>query len=509
MPRRAFGPTRWGGGLWCAIAMIAVPALGADPQGRIDALIHAADLGEATCSLYVADLDDGEMIVQRQPDRSMIPASNMKLVTTATALAVLGGDFHFSTKLLQRGDDLIVVGDGDPGFGDARLLAEVGLAQLTGNGNVSADGKRPGLEIEHLLARWVDVVGRAGVKRVGTLFVDDREFDRNFVHPNWPRDQRHLWYCAQVAGLNFNDNCLDVYATPASKIGRPPMITTRPFDAPVDLTNLARTGRRNAFWATRDPDSNRITLRGQVKHRLLAPIHVTVDDPPLFFARTLRDRLQAAGIEVNGVRRVDGQDDLRGARTLAEVRTPIEHVLQRCNEQSQNLFAEALLKKVGRRVTGEPGSWTSGAAAGRMFLSRALGPEARALAIDDGCGLSRENRVTTRLLVRLLTYMNDDPALGSIYRESLAVGGEEGTLTRRFTGRAYRQTTIEAKSGYIRGVIALSGYLSHDQREVAFSIILNDYPRSAPRGKQLIDQIVQVVNDYLVETTHPAAAVGG
>jgi D-alanyl-D-alanine carboxypeptidase/D-alanyl-D-alanine-endopeptidase (penicillin-binding protein 4) len=479
-----------------AVLLFAAASLAADLQGRIDLILRSKDAARTQSSVYVMDLRDGTVLAKRHPDRPMIPASNMKLVTTATALAVLGPDFQFSTQLLRQGSDLVVVGDGDPAFGDPQLLKEVGLDQVIGNGTLHADPEKPGLEIEHLLARWVDVVKHAGITSVDTLYVDDRQFDQQRVHPRWPADQLHLWYCAQVAGLNFNDNCLDIYATPTT-VGQPPTVTTRPLNAPVDFTNIARSGKRNALWATRQEGTNRITLRGEAKHRLLAPIFVTIDDPPIFFGQTLRDRLRSAGVQVGRVARVDDQADHEGAATLAVVRTPIARVLSRCNKQSQNLFAEALLKRVGRQVTGEPGSWPSGAAASRLFLSRALGPGARDFAIDDGSGLSRDNRVTTRLIARLLAYMNRQPKLRTVYRDSLAVGGEEGTLTRRFGGPDFRNTEILAKTGYIQGVWALSGYMARDDRQIVFSIILNDPNHAVRGGKAIIDRVVKAINAEL------------
>jgi D-alanyl-D-alanine carboxypeptidase/D-alanyl-D-alanine-endopeptidase (penicillin-binding protein 4) len=227
------------------------------------------------------------------------------------------------------------------------------------------------------------------VKKVDRIVIDDRIFDAQRVHPNWPTDQLHLWYCAEVAGLNFNNNCLDIYATP-TRPGESPIIHTQPLNAPVVLTTAARTGRKNAVWPTREPGTNRITIRGEVKHRLTRPIYVTVDDPPMLFAKTFRDRLVSAGVTVEGIARADDDFQIDGARLIAEVRTPMREVLARCNKDSQNLFAEALIKRIGHETTGDPGSWLSGSAAIRMFLSKALGPDASNFVIDDGSGMSRE-----------------------------------------------------------------------------------------------------------------------
>jgi len=459
-----------GGRVWLVgLSLLIAGATSAQPlQSRIEKLIHNADLGEATLAVYVAETTDGLPLVEIDADAPMIPASNMKLVTTAAAATLLDEDFAFRTQLRQRGDDLIVVGSGDPAFGDEALLEAMGL------------------NVEHLLNRWVRAVQRRGVRRVERLLVDDRIFDDQHVHPNWPADQLDAWYCAPVAGLNFNDNCVEIYAAP-TVTGRAPRIKTRPLSAPVVITNRASTGNRNALRAGRERGANRITLRGTVHHRYPTRVFITVHDPPMFFARTLADRLRAAGIAVGMVGRAEAEQAVGGPSLLAEVRTPLAEVIRRCNRDSQNLFAEALIKRLGHEVTGGPGSWDSGAAAIRMFLANTIGPSAATLVVDDGSGLSRENRLTARQLGLLLHFMHETPDVADRFLDSLAVGGENGTLERRFEDLAAR---VRGKSGYIRHTITLSGYLSFGPRTYVFSILLNDYRKPVFRGKRLIDRIV-------------------
>ena len=452
------------------IAALASTAVARPLQGRLEAIIGSTNLGDAKVAFYVLDLNDGLPRAEQHSTDPMLPASNMKLVTAAAAAVLLDEDFQFSTRLYLQGRSLVVVGDGDPAFGDPKIL---GAMQMN---------------VDDLLARWVAAAQKAGVERVDRIIIDDRIFDQQRVHPNWPTDQLHLWYCAEVSGLNFNDNCLDIYATP-TRIGQSPVIQTRPLDAPVVLTNAARTGRKNAVWPTREPGTNRITVRGEVKHRLTQPIYVTVHDPAMLFGQTLRDRLRAAKIEVGDVQRADDAFALGDATLIAEVRTPLAEILARCNKDSQNLFAESLLKRIGHEATGDPGSWASGSAAVRMFLSKTLGPDAANFVIDDGSGMSRENRLTAQLLCRLLAKMNRMGDVADLYRDSLAVGGRDGTLRTRF-GEQRLTGTVHGKSGYINGVIALSGYLVHEDRAYAFSILINDYKKPVYVAKRMMDQMV-------------------
>jgi len=446
-------------------------------QGRLEAIVQSTNIGDAQVAFHVMDMADGLAVAEQRSDKPMIPASNMKLITTAAAAVLFDNDFAFKTRLYTQGDDLVVVGDGDPAFGDPKILGAMGM------------------NIEDLLARWVETVKKAGVENVDRIVIDDRIFDRRRVHRNWPTDQLQYWYCAEVAGLNFNNNCLDVYATPTN-VGQSPIIHTRPLDAPVVLTTAARTGDKNAVWATRVPGTNRITIRGEVKHRLLKPIYVTVDDPSMFFGRTFRDRLEAERINVSAVVRADDDFTLTRPTLIAEVRTPIREVFARCNKDSQNLFAEALLKRIGHEATGDPGSWASGAAAVRMFLSKALGPDASQIVIDDGSGLSRNNRVTTALLCRLLYQMHHLGDVGETYRDSLAVGGHDGTLRTRFA-KPRVESTVYGKSGYLNGVLALSGYVVSEDRTLAFSILINDYDKAVYIGKRMMDRMVSEIDREL------------
>jgi len=446
-------------------------------QGRLEGIIQSTDIGDAKVAFHVMDMADGLAVAEQASGDPMIPASNMKLITTAATAVLFDNDFHFKTRLYQRDDDLIVVGDGDPAFGDPKILGAMGM------------------NVEDLLARWVEAARKAGIERIGRLIVDDRIFDRRRVHLNWPTDQLHYWYCAEVAGLNFNNNCLDIYATPTTP-GESPIIHTRPLDAPVVLTTAARTGSRNAIWLTRETGTNRITVRGEVKHRLTRPIYVTLDDPSMVFAATFRDRLTAEGITVDTVERADDDFLLGRATLIAEVRTPLREVLARCNKDSQNLFAEALLKRIGHEATGDPGSWASGSAAVRMFLSKILGSDAAQLVIDDGSGMSRENRVTTEMLCRLLHRMHRLGEAGQTFRDSLAIGGADGTLRNRFV-KPTIESTIYGKSGYLNGVLALSGYVVHEDRAYAFSILINDYEKAVYLGKRMLDRMVGEIDREL------------
>ncbi len=444
-------------------------------QSQVDRQIATAALGSTSIGLLITDLQTGAELASVNPDKALAPASNMKLVTTAAALGILSRDFVYTTELRQMpSGDLVVRGSGDPAFGDPVILE--GLHS----------------DVNKFLATWVVAVKQTGLKKIPRLLVDDRVFDRQFVHPSWPTNQLHKWYCAQVAGIAFNDNCLTLFAAPG-KSGATPSITIEPAKAPVQIDNQAVTGKTNGLWASRKLETNTFILRGSVQRSLTEPIDVTVNDPPLFFGGTLANLLRAEGIEVGSVERIAAQDPADGGKVIAVVTTPLPVVITRCNRNSQNLFAESLLKRLGYQITGQPGSWPTGAAAVRSYLAKVLGTSAADVVIEDGSGLSKENRISPRAFVKLLGHVHSNPATAQVYLASLAEPGEEGTLKKRFADLKIRGE-IHAKTGYILGVNCLTGYLVEPDRTIAFSILTNDCKKSPWEVRQMMDKIIALTD---------------
>ena len=488
------------------LAFLPLPLRAAGPEdvdARIADVIRAAGMGKTSISLYAVDLESNRSIVRSNPDDAMIPASNLKLITSATALSTLGPDFTFETKLAllnpkadaaapHQDAVLLVKGDGDPAFGDDTVLRQFG--------NQTND-------VESMLQLWDDAIKKANIKKVSRIIIDDSNFDTTFVHPSWPADQLNRWYCAQVAGLNFYTNCLDVYPVPSNIPNDSPSVRLLPAAPFVSTTNLAVSSRDDTFWISRKIGTNELTFRGSVKNKRLKPVNVTIHDPPLFFGRVLADRLGKAGIVVMEVSRPTPQDVLGAGKNLHVIRTPLSIVLARCNKNSQNLYAEALFKRVGFKATGAPGSFDNGAAAVRIFLQKQIGTAAANVRTADGSGMSRDNRVTSRIMVDVLTAMNKDPKFAKPYRQSLSIAGVDGTLDDRMKnikGRVY------GKSGYISGVSCLSGYYiapsakpkantdanpvaqadADDGRIIAFSFLFNDI-------RVPLDVVLRVQNDMV------------
>ncbi len=482
--------------LLIVLLALATPALGGELDHAMRQYVRSADLRTTQVSLFAMDLDTGNVIGSLEPDQPMIPASNMKVVTTAAAMDVLGPEFLFRTELAIRqpsaaAPELVVKGDGDPAFGDAILLGQHGL------------------NVEQLLASWVEVVRQTGHTRFARLVLDDRVFDEQFSHEDWPEPDLRKGYGAQVAGINFYTNVVDILPTPTVE-GQAARVDVFP-DAPhFEKTNRTKTGgKTDHFILDRRLGTNQLIFGGNVKNRRTVPFQVSIHDPAVFFGQVFAARLAQAGITVDAVVRPEPQEELDDTRPLHVVQTTLPLVLARTNQDSQNMFAEALVKRMGHQLTGQPGSWDNGAAAIRAVLRQRLGARSSAMVIADGSGMSRNNRVTARLLVELLRELHQDPTKGPIFLESLSAAGENGTLQQRLNdlgGRVY------GKSGYIGGVSTLTGYLvipaaeGGRPRTIGFSFLFNGFkpPLYARNMKRVQDGLLALIDKAYAPREEPA-----
>ena len=492
--------------LLCTALTVAVRAA-ADPAETVRRVLSDPVLQGADTAVVLLDLQTGGVLVDRNGDTPMSPASNMKVLTTAAALDVLGSEHSFATTLsllppppsthradhTQTPPSLLLTGTGDPAFADAGLLAQHGL------------------DPDRLLDQWVEAVAGTGEPRFDALLIDDAVFDQQMIHPEWPRDQLNRHYAAPVSGLTFNGNCLVVGYRPGARAGAPPAVEVYPLFPAIETRNRAKTGSNNAFWVTRDDDANAFTFRGEV-NQAGAAIRVPLHDPPMLLGAYLKHRLAERGVAVAKLERLNAAvigsplDDDRVpavARPLHQVRTTLASVLDRTNQNSTNSFAEALFKLIGHRHAQAPGSFTNGAAAMRAFLQSRLPDAVSAAAVraSDGSGLSRKNRISARVLAETLALMDrqDDPTAAAVFRSSLSHAGRTGTLTRRLR-ELDGGATVLGKSGFIRSVSTLSGLLlipdaaaPGGEARYAFAILFNGFKPSVgnPKLKGLQDRIVR------------------
>ncbi|QDU31991.1 D-alanyl-D-alanine carboxypeptidase precursor [Poriferisphaera corsica] len=473
-----------------------------DIESPLRNLIQTSNLGDTQYSITVKDLDYNQYLAQINSELLLMPASNMKLLTTAASIDILGTDFVFGTELRlienENGNlpSLIIKGDGDPAFCDPILLREHNLG------------------IEDILDMWIKAIVDSGQTHFQNLYLDDRIFDYQLTHPDWEKNDLLNHYGAEISGLNFYLNCIDVTPIPSRYLAQEPRVLIFP-DAPfLTTSNRAKTGKHDRFWISRPPDRNELTFHGTVKNAFTKPVQITVHEPAIFFSRYLISELTKRNITVDQIVRPDIIDALPTGKVLHVIRTTLPLVLARTNQDSVNLYAESLFKRIGNKITGEPGSWNNGAAAMRYFLRNLVGPTASTAQISDGSGLSRSNRISSNMIVQLLSSMYEDPEKMDMYRESLAYAGKTnlnerqaaGTLRKRFRD-LNKGHWVFGKTGYLTGVVTVSGYYIYPSpqnpeisRTIAFSFLFNNVkpPVQAYQIKNLQDKMISKIQNALL-----------
>ncbi|MFH0963970.1 MAG: D-alanyl-D-alanine carboxypeptidase/D-alanyl-D-alanine-endopeptidase [Planctomycetota bacterium] len=453
---------------------------GSDLRSEIDRILSDPRLGDTRLGARVVDLDAGGVVYSVHAEEPFIPASNMKIVVSAAALDRLGADWSFVTRIYTRGavqggelrGDLVVWGNGDPNL-SGRFYQDDPL---------------------YLPRGWVARLRERGVRNIrGDVVLDDCAFDREYRHPSWDPAQNDSWYQAPVSALSFNDNCIDVLVA-AGEIGAPARVSLRPTTSYVRLENRLRTtrgGRAELRLVRRKGNSWVLdgTLPSGSTQRVL---WATVEDPSLFLGTVLAEEFIRQGGAISGVVRmvsapVVGKDS--NLTLLVEQRSKLSDTIPIMNQRSQNLYAECVLKALGLACCGR-GTFADGARAVGDFLQKAGLPPDQYV-ISDGSGLSRDGRLSPLVLTEVLAKIYRSPD-ADVFVNSLAEPGQ-GTLRRRLLGGEV-EGRIFAKTGYIRSVSALSGYVfSRSGRAFAFSILVNDLRCSTAVVKSCQDEVCRTL----------------
>lgn len=422
-------------------------------------------------SVTIVEPDSGTVIYSYNSHKPLIPASNMKLVTTAAALNYLGAGFEYRTRVGLSNDTLVVIGSGDPILGDRET-----------------DGKR-GRQDGWIFEKIALALRERGVSEINDIVIDTTVFDDERVHPNWDPAQLNRWYECEICGLNYNLNCIEITAT---RLGGTVSLQVEPKTSFIEMTNQveAISSGDGAIGSHRTVQPNKIVVYGKCRSKD-GPIKVAIEKPAAFFGFLLAEHLARSGIVARGKLIERAFSESEGFDPIVDFTTPLADVLNRANTDSLGLAAEALLKTIDAydNPDHKNGGWAGGREAIASFLA-GLGIPAEEFKLDDGSGLSRENRLTTHGITRLLLDQYHGPNW-ELFRVSLAVGGEDGTIDKYFNEARY-QGKIHGKTGYISGVRALSGVCFTDAGPYIFSILSN-----GPKGlsRDGINSIAKAIID--------------
>lgn len=485
--------------LWSCVAVLTLAA--AAPAARLSSEA-VVGLGEdlrsvlssyrwrtAHWSVLVVSLDQGDTLFALDPDSSLAPASNMKLLTSAAALKELGPAFRYRTYLVTPGEvadgvlqgDLVLYGTGDPGISDRFYHSKTTVFESLA---------------DSLLA--------AGVTTVRGDLVGDRSFMPGPLRPEgWDARDLDDHFAAAVSALSFNENVVSIRVEAARRAGWKPIVHTIPDHAALTVVNEAETVEgRGRLFIGRDEPLAPILLQGRIQRGGRDVWReLTVSDPAAFAVSVFRGVLSDKGITVLGDDRVVEMQTSSAVggvaitapavagrprtRILAtHVSPPLRDYLTVVNKQSHNLFTELIFRTMGRsrEGTGSPDASARAVAAALVEL----GVDTAGVVQLDGSGLSAGNRVRASTFVSVLGRV----AESDLWTEMWATLPEAGN--RRELARMYRTPAagnLRAKTGTIEGVSALSGVVqSRDGELLAFSILVNGTP-STGRAKRVENDI--------------------
>ncbi len=404
-----------------------------------------------------------EELLARLADHALLPASNMKLVTTAAALVLLGPHHELETRFESRG-----AVEGDVLVGD--LVARAG-------GDPFYDPDAAGRVEERVVGPLAEALARLGVRRVrGDLLLDEGTFEAPGPGPGWPPANQH-WTesCARSGGLTLNAGLLTASVTPGPVGGR---ATVEVHPAPHGLRELygVDTVQGTELDVRVGATLSAVTVKGELGASI-GPWSSSFahPDPVLLFGHAVAGGLRRHGIELEGeVRRAR---DVPPGAPLARITSPLVDTLVPINTWSTNSVADQVFLATALAVEGEA-TRAAGARATARALER-LGVQSAGLVQVDGSGLSRDDRATARQISALLdAVLARRDVLARAYRDSLAVAGRSGTLGERMRGTA-ADGRVHAKTGWIRGASALSGLTTTRAGSDVFFAILVGYPPEA------------------------------
>jgi len=469
--------------LACFSLVCAPWCFAADLGQRLDQLA-AESPGVGFVGIQVVEAATGKMLYQKNADRLFLPASNLKILTSALALERLRPDYRFTTRVVREASgDVVLLGAGDP--------------SLSGRVFPYKRDQRSGPPLQ-AIEQLADGIVARGVRRIdGDVIGDDRLFPWDPYPPSWTLDDTLRDYGAPVSALSVNQNTVSVAISAGGRAGEAAALALAPAFEYLTIENRVRTTARGGEFALhvrRVAESRQWELTGTIPVGYAAVTRILpVDDPALFAAAALYDAMTRRGIAIHGRalarHRVTGEAfaAVEGEELASRTSPPLAELLQVMDKVSENLYAEILLREVGRVTRGE-GSTEAGLMEMSAYLADTAGAQAGDWRLEDGSGLARNTLVTPRLLTHILARLAQS-SNRDVWLSLLPAGGEDGTLSQRLCcmsgGRGVR-----AKTGTLNRALALSGYadsLSHGQ--LAFSILVNDFQAPPDQVTEWIDKI--------------------
>ena len=430
----------------------------------------------------VVSLTQGDTLYAYNAGEQMLPASTMKLLTSAIAFERFGPNYQFSTDALR---DAAVGPDG----------TLTGNLYLRGDGDPALSGKFLPGGPSAPMNRLADLVASNGIRHItGSIIGDASGFDDQKVPEGWLTRYLQASYAARVSALSLNENVVVVAVTPTSA-GKPATVVLEPSTSAIPLVANVRTvaggGARLGF---RKRGDGTITAGGSIGTRTGTRRYVyIVEDPASFATGALLNALIARGVKVDGGIRL-GKTPPTAVKVASLLSPPLASMIAAMNRESINLYAELLFRNAARGPQKDAvGTVANATAVLDTFFASKIGVDTSRLIFADGSGLSTFDRVTPRAQVQLLGYAHRAP-WGPWLHSSLPVAGDSELLRRRMRNTP-AEGNLHAKTGTTNDVIALAGYVTAVNGEVlAFSFLYNGRDRWT--AKAMIDVMSETLADF-------------
>ena len=445
-------------------------ALSSYPLGsRLGPITQEPLFSSARLALQVVDVDTGDELFGWNADTALVPASVTKAVTSAVALRTLGTSWRFETTILHDGE-----------------ISPEGV--LEGNLYIRGDGD-PTLVVEKMWKLLHDMRLRGIVEIDGDVYFDD----------SWAEDQPLIagWnkkvdisdgpaYFAPIGALSINYNAVSLVVSPGLDVGSPAVVDLdTPSDA-VEIENKLQTvskSSRRSLVVEREVNEEdghvKFTLSGRIPMES-KPIYEyrAVGHPTVHYMGVVKDLLGQLQVRVRG-RFKQGPTPEGALEVVSLASPPLCEILNHTNKYSSNFMAEQVLRAIGAEAHGLPATTANGVEAIRSYLDE-LGFDRADYNLVNGSGLTREGVLKPSEINAVLLDMAHDPALAPDYMASLAIGGVDGTLRRRFRSDPEEVGRVRGKTGSLDGVYCLAGYFfAPDGHTYAMTILANDLGRSS------------------------------
>lgn len=456
-------------------------------QTPIERFLGAPAMRGASVSFMIKDITNGKVVHSYDAERELIPASVMKIVTTATALELLGSQFQYETVIMYDGQlkdgvldgNLYICGSGDPTPGSSEL----------------------GGDHDKILLEWIRNIKNAGISSItGSVISDESIFDTEGVSMKWLREDLGNYYGQGSYGLNIFDNAYTLFLQSNQPNSKPEIISSVPDVSFISFQNYltADKSEKDSACITGFPFSNERYLYGTIpSNRSAYPLKGDIPEPSLFLAQYFTKLLEKDTVKVMGApscyrilsQKTEWKPQER-KRLTSTSSLPVKELVRITNHVSHNLYADALLKTIGFKYKTDEklSSFDKGFRLLKNYWEE-KGVSTSSLWMYDGSGLSPSNKLTASFLCELLAYMFTQSSASKSFIASLPRAGMEGTVSNMLKGSSL-QGVARLKSGSMSRVRSYAGYVTKGNVTYTVAIIVNNFSCTQARMKTDIEQLL-------------------